>query len=114
MNLSRNSTFLFDLFNLREEAELSYYFDLSVIQDSFRYRALHRARAISQQLVTDKGEIDKEFLHRIVMELKNNGYAFYPDGFPSSAQIAQALSKAALPQMGCPPRHGHVGKVSRT
>ncbi len=80
MNLSRNSTFLFDLFNLREEAELSYYFDLSVIQDSFRYRALHRARAISQQLVTDKGEIDKEFLHRIVMELKNNGYAFYPDG----------------------------------
>src|SRR5690242_11717605 len=78
--LTASSEYLARLYHIRYEAVQSYCFDLSLLQDSFRFRALHRARAIAASVIDEKGEFRRENLQRIVHELKNNGYIFYPDG----------------------------------
>lgn len=86
--LTASSEYLAQLYNLRQEAERSFYFDLSAIQDSMRYRALHRARQMANRLIDDKGELDQNSLERLVQELRDNGYAFYPEG-PSDAALTE-------------------------
>ena len=71
---------LVQLFDLQREARFSYLFDLSVIQESFRFRALNRARFIAIALVDEKGEIKKEFLKNLIALLEKEGTIFYPDG----------------------------------
>ncbi len=75
-----SSEYLDELYDIRQEAVRSYYFDLSALQDSLRFRALNRARAIANSLIDEKGELNKENLDRIVKELTANGYTFYPEG----------------------------------
>lgn len=82
--LTDSSEYLAELYKIRKEAERSYYFDCAALQDSFRFRALNRARAIANRLIDEKGECDKENLNRIVKELAENGYAFYPEGMNDS------------------------------
>jgi hypothetical protein len=78
--LTGSSEYLAQVYQIRQEATLSYYFDLSALQDSFRFRALHRARAIASRLIDDSGEWDLNSLSRIAEALKTSGYAFYPEG----------------------------------
>ncbi|HEY2810135.1 MAG TPA: hypothetical protein VGJ00_01930 [Rhabdochlamydiaceae bacterium] len=81
----QSSSFLSNLFSLPAEAELSYCFDLSVIQDSFRFRALRRARALAHYLIDDKGEWDKARLDHLLQEMHKTGYIFYPNAFNDGA-----------------------------
>src|SRR5690349_14113546 len=78
--LTASSEYLAHAYHIRQEAILSYYFDLSALQDSFRFRALHRARALANKLIDESGEWDLDNLARIVDALKTGGYAFYPEG----------------------------------
>jgi hypothetical protein len=89
--LTASSEYLARLYHIRYEAVQSYCFDLSALQDSFRFRALHRARAIAASVIDDRGELRRENLERIVHELKNNGYIFYPDGLNDSVLTEHAL-----------------------
>src|SRR5690242_10750577 len=75
------SDFLSTLYDFKKEVELSYHFDLSAIQDSFRFRALHRARAIAAFLIDEKGELDLAHLEHLLAEMQNARFAFYPEGF---------------------------------
>jgi len=89
--LTTVSDYLTGLYNVRQEAMRSYYFDLSALQDSFRFRALHRARAIAAHIIDEKGEWNKENLDRVIEELKNNGYTFYPEGHNDGVLSEHAL-----------------------
>lgn len=71
---------LVQFFDLQSEARLSYFFDLSSIQDSFRFRALYRARRMATALVDEKGEIKKDFLENITDLYEKEGAIFYPSG----------------------------------
>lgn len=78
--LTASSEYLAHIYQIRNEAALSYYFDLSALQDSFRFRALHRARSLANRLIDDKGEWDEDSLSRLVEAFRTGGYAFYPEG----------------------------------
>lgn len=71
---------LVQFFDLRTEARLSYLFDLSAIQESFRFRALRRARRIAIALVDEKGQIKKDFLKSFTDLYEKTGAIFYPEG----------------------------------
>jgi hypothetical protein len=72
------------LFDLQKEARLSYFFDFSAIQDSFRFRALNRARTLALALVDEKGEIKKDLLQKLIVDFEAQGFIFYPDGLNDS------------------------------
>lgn len=78
--LTASTHYLAQLYQIRHEAERSYYFDLAGLQDSCRFRALNRSRAIAYSLIDEKGELHKTHLARIVAELSENGHVFYPQG----------------------------------
>jgi hypothetical protein len=71
---------LVQLFDLKKEAQLSYWFDISGIQEAVRFRALNRARCLALALVDDKGEIKKEFLESFMSLYKQEGAIFFPQG----------------------------------
>lgn len=71
---------LVQLFDLQREAYLSYFFDLSGIQESFRFRALNRARRLALALVDEKGDIKRGFLKEITSLYEKEGEIFYPEG----------------------------------
>jgi hypothetical protein len=77
---SQKDHFLLQLFDLAQEAPLSFLFDLSAIQESFRFRSLHRARRLSLALIDEKGEIKQESLKKIIASLEQEGFLFYPQG----------------------------------
>ncbi len=68
------------LFDLPFEAEQSFFFDLSSLQEALRFRALHRARILSQALLDEKGEVKKKFLQELIYLLEREGHLFYPSG----------------------------------
>lgn len=94
--LTASSEYLAKLYHIRYEAIQSYCFDLSLLQDSFRFRALHRARAIATAVIDENGEFRKDNLERIVDALKNNGYIFYSDGFNDGVLTEHALRVLTL------------------
>ncbi len=73
--------FLIELFDLRKEAHLSFLFDLSGIQESFRFKALSRARRLSMALIDEKGEVRQDLLKKIIESLEQEGALFYPEGY---------------------------------
>lgn len=60
----RNSP-LADRLDLLNEAEISYFMDLSQIQDSFRYLARHVGLRVAAMVIDEKGELDKERLEEL-------------------------------------------------
>lgn len=80
------------LLDLQTEARLSLLFDLSGIQESFQFRALHRARKIALALIDEKGEVKKEFLQNLIKLLETNGIIFYPNGLNDSLIYEHTLS----------------------
>ena len=88
--VSSSPSFLTELFDLNTEARISYYFDFSVIQDSFRFRALNRARAIAHYLIDDESRLDKERLALLLNHLRKEGYLFYPNA-PNDSMIQEHM-----------------------
>jgi hypothetical protein len=82
---------LSQLFDLKQEAILSFYFDSSGLQDSWRFRALSRARRLSLSLVGEKGEIKKELLEHFINLFEQEGYLFYPTGLNDGALVEHIL-----------------------
>jgi hypothetical protein len=72
---------LSQLFHLDEEREISQRLDLAGVQDSFRFRALSRARALSQALIDDKGELNLDELNRLLFLFEKEGEIFTPLGY---------------------------------
>ena len=56
---------LSDLLGLRKQAEISFYMDLSPVQDSFRYRAKDLGLKIASLILDDKGELDHQRLEEL-------------------------------------------------
>jgi hypothetical protein len=77
---SQGDHFLVRLFDLQNEARLSFLFDLSAIQESFRFRALRRARRLSLALIDEKGEVKQDLLKKIIATHEQEGFLFYPQG----------------------------------
>lgn len=73
--------FLVQLFDLAKEAHLSLLFDLSALQESFRFRALNRARRISLALIDEKGDVKQNILNKIIAAIEQEGFLFYPQGY---------------------------------
>jgi hypothetical protein len=71
---------LVHLFALRDEARLCMLFELSALQDSFRFKALNRARRLSLALLNEKGEFNREFLRNVTALMEKEGHLFYPLG----------------------------------
>lgn len=68
------------LFDLKEEVQLSALFDISGIQESFQFRALHRARRLSQALIDERGDVNRELLQQLIALYEKEGYLFFPGG----------------------------------
>lgn len=79
------------LFDLKREAFFSFYFDLSAVQDSLRFRALNRARHLSLSLLNEKGEMKKEVLHRFIALFEEQKYLFYPGGSNDGVMMEHVL-----------------------
>jgi hypothetical protein len=77
---SQKDHFLIQLFDLPYESRLSFLFDASTLQESFRFRALHRARRLSLALIDEKGEIRQDLLKKIITSYEQEGFLFYPRG----------------------------------
>ncbi len=77
--------FLASLFNLPSEAHLCFLFDLSGVQESFRFKALSRARRLSTALIDEKGEVRQDLLKKIIASLEQEGGLFYPRGYNDEA-----------------------------
>ncbi len=73
--------FLVQLLDLPSEARLSFLFDLSAVQESFRFRALHRARRLALALIDEKGDVKQDLLKKIVTLFEQEGYIFFPQGY---------------------------------
>ncbi len=71
---------LVKILDLQNEAQLSYLFELSAVQESFRFRALSRARSLALALVDEKGEIKQELLNQLIPLYEKEGAIFYPTG----------------------------------
>lgn len=83
---------LVKLFDIPYEAHLSSYFDASGVQESFKFRALNRARILSLGLIDDKGEIRKSFLQNVLAAFEKGGFLFYPTGLNDGLLCEHALS----------------------
>jgi hypothetical protein len=69
---------LADRLDLNFEAQISYFFELSPIQDSFRFRARHLGRRIASLLIDENGELQKDLLAELVKELEGGIYPLGP------------------------------------
>ncbi len=81
-----------DLFELKEEVELSYLCDRSQIQDSFRLRANRRARLIASHLIDEKGEIAKEVLSNLLAIWEKAPFIPYPRGMSDTRFMRRFFS----------------------
>lgn len=97
---AQKTHFLCQLFDLQNESYLSSLFDLSGIQDSFRYRALHRARKLASFLLDAQGEIIPTALEQALSALQKEGHIFYPQGLNDSTILEHQL--AILEQLRLP------------
>lgn len=66
--------------DLKKEAELALACDLSVIQDSFRFRALWRTQKIAAFLLDERGDVKREALAELIGLFENEGHIFFPTG----------------------------------
>ena len=91
---------LVKLFDIAGEARLSSYFDASRVQESFRFRALSRARKLSIALIDDKGEIRNDFLENGIRAFEKEGFLFYPSGLGDGLLCEHTLSVLRLLHRG--------------
>lgn len=83
---------VFAFLDLEEEAFFSLFFDLSLIQDSSRFRALRRARLLATALIDEKGDLDKNHLHLLTDLLEKEGFVFYANGLSDRSLIEHELT----------------------
>jgi hypothetical protein len=87
-------------FDIETEVSQSRLIDLSALQESALFRNLFRARALSSQLVDDKGALQIEVVDRLCASLEVQGFIFYPtvpDSFRDHALNAlKSLREPAL------------------
>ena len=80
--LSQNgpSEGLSSLLDLTNEFKASVSLDKSGLQSSFSFRVQQRARLISQEILTERGNLDKDRLRSVIQELESYPYILYPEG----------------------------------
>ena len=83
---------LTDWLDLNFEAQISYYFELSSIQDPFRFRSRHLGRRIAALLVDEKGDLQKELLSQLILGLEGDIYSLGPKREGDPLLYAHALS----------------------
>lgn len=76
---------LVQLFDITQETHLSYLFDQSGIQESWRFRSLNRARRLSVALIDEKGDLRRDFLKQVTVWIEKEGHLFMPCGENDSA-----------------------------
>lgn len=81
-----------DWLDLNFEAQISYYFELSSIQDPFRFRARYLGRKIATLLVDEKGDLQKELLSQLIRDLEGDVYSLGPKREGDSLLYAHLLS----------------------
>ena len=62
------------------------------LQDSFGFRCMHRARAFSSFLLDQTGELKKNELDSLIIQLEKRGHFFNPEG-TGDAYFNQRLLK---------------------
>lgn len=92
---SQEERFISLFLNIKEEAQLSSRFDRSGIQESFRFRALYRARKISNFLLDENGEVNQESLTQLISWMTKEGFIFYLKG-ENDCTITEHLLSALL------------------
>lgn len=85
LNLSSNREGLFQIFDLKKEAVLSFLCDSSDLQDSFCLRGERRALLAAEYLINEQGEFDTNKLDSLLFHLKIEGHIFYPKGLSDGA-----------------------------
>jgi hypothetical protein len=82
LELSRSAekTAAGELFDLGSEAELSYFCDLSGLQESFRFRVARRSRLLAVALIDEQGALKKELLNHLIEKLEQQPFIPYPSG----------------------------------
>lgn len=75
---SLRSDSLADWLDLNFEAQISYFFELSSIQDSFRFRARHLGRRLAVLLIDEKGELQKDLLSQMIPLFEGEIYPLGP------------------------------------
>lgn len=83
---------LCQLLDLQREAELSLLYDLSSIQDSFRFRSQRRAFLLSNFLIEESGEVSFEKVDYTLDLLERKGHIIYPEGFNDASLLEHAIS----------------------
>ncbi len=84
--------FLHQLFDVQRELHLTPLFDLSGVQDSYRFRALHRARNLATFLMDSQGEVIPDAVEKVILALEKEGNLFYPQGFSDSTILEHQLT----------------------
>ncbi len=66
------------LLDLHFEAQISYFFELAPIQDSFRFRARHLGRRVASLLIDEKGDLQKDLLAQLNKQLEKGVFSLGP------------------------------------
>ena len=69
------------LFDLETEGMLSSLIDRSLLQESFSFRSLSRARQLANLLIDNYGKLDQRNLRNTISILENTGFVCYPTGY---------------------------------
>ncbi|HSW86803.1 MAG TPA: hypothetical protein VLG49_04810 [Rhabdochlamydiaceae bacterium] len=80
------------IWDLKNEAVLSFLCDLSQIQDSFRFRCNRRSRLLAVQLIDEEGELKIDALSSFIEILEQNGFVIYPQGLNDGLFTKHVLS----------------------
>ena len=60
------------------EAELSFFFDLSPIQDSFLFRSRYLGLRLAHLLIDEEGELQRDFLVKCIRDLEGSFFSLGP------------------------------------
>lgn len=89
-----NTKELSQIFDLKQEAVLSFLCDNTNLQSSFCLRAARRARLAADYLIDAEGNLDTDRLDSLLSYLKDHGYIYYPQGLSDSVLTNHMITLA--------------------
>lgn len=69
------------LFDLAQEAQISFWMDETGVQESFEFRAKRRSLRVAEFILDEKGNFDSERIQTVKALLEGGGYIPFPEGF---------------------------------
>jgi hypothetical protein len=76
--ISSKNDELSQILGLKEEVFLSYFFEISQVQDPFRFRSRWYADRLSRLLIDEEGRLDQKRLKEILLLLQKKSYPLVP------------------------------------